>query len=221
MTTMDTYQDSHPCDYVGPDGRDPVHYRLDPDSPLPITAILSAHAIPRAELAKRCGYTNVTKGIRRLDELREGSLEHYASLRVALAQALDIPLAELDRAADDSKYILWARQDRDYRQDFVPHVIWKTYLTVPSPITIAGMIGASRMLRYEPSTQQPMMFSVEAAENCPEGVPCYGRVTGFYVNYSPDCAVEFDRLGEPVATLARAVRPGQAEVNRGAWRFPC
>jgi hypothetical protein len=221
VTTLDPTLDPHGSADDRPEGTESGQYRLDPDSPLPITAILSAHAIPRAELAKHCGYTNVTKGIRRLAELRGGSLEHYASLRVGLAQALAIPLAELDRAADDSKYILWARQDRDYRQDFVPHVIWKTYLTVPSPITIAGMIGVSRMLRYEPSTQQPMMFSVEAAEDCPEGVPCYGTVTGFYVNYSPDCAVEFDRLGEPVATLAKAVRPGHAEAIRGKWRFPC
>ncbi len=192
---------------------DEAHYRLDPDRPFPLIALLQATGLPPAHLAEKCGYANIAKGVRRLEALANGDLSNFESLKISLAEALGIDLDQLVAAATDTRYIQWARQDRAYRREFEPHVIWKTTLTRPSPITIAGMIGASRGLKYLPSNKHPLKISVEAVANCPRGVPCYGQVTGFYVNYSPDQAVEFDREGEALSVLDTAVRPGYATAR--------
>ncbi len=186
---------------------DPV-YRLDPDRVFPLTVLLADSELAPVDLARKCGFANVHKGIRRLKAIAAGELDHYESLRLALAAALDVGVEEMDAAAVDTRYVQWARRDRAYRQGFEPHVIWKTTLTVPSPITIAGLVIASRGLKYLPSTKHALRISGEAVTNCPDGVACYGRVIGFYVNYSPDHAVEFSREGEALTVLDRAVRPG-------------
>ena len=190
-----------------------ISYRLDPDSPFPLTVLLEASDLYPVELARECGFGNVSKGIRRLYALTEGDLVHFESLKLPLAKALNVDIDQLDAAAADTKYIQWARQDHAYRRNFEPHVIWKTALTTPSPITMAGVIGAATRLRYFPTTCNALKISAEAVVACPQGVPCYGLVTGFYVNYSPDQAVEFDREGEPLAVLDAAVRPGYATAR--------
>jgi hypothetical protein len=185
-------------------------YRLDPDSVLPLTVLLQSRGVRSAELARACGYANVSKGVRRIEALSDGDLHDFESLKLLLAKGLDLDIADLETAAADTRYIKWAREDRAYRRGFEPHVIWKTALTIPRPIAIAGVIGASRMLKFIPATGHALKISAEALANCPDGVPCYGRVTGFYVNYSPDRAVEFNREGEPLSVLDAAVRPGHA-----------
>ena len=190
-------------------------YRLDPDAALPLTTLLLESHTRLAELARRCGYTNVAKGIRRLEELAAGELQHYPALRTGLAAALEIEPVRLDAAVADTSYLLWARDDRSYRDNFRPHVIWATTNSIPSPITIAGLINASGRLFWYPQTASPSCISDEAALTLPEGVACYGRVIGFHVNYTPDNAVSFDCAGNPLAVLDAVVRPGRARATVG------
>lgn len=197
-------------------------YRLDPEAAFPLALLMRGSGQRLAELARRCGYTNLAKGIRRLEELAAGDLQHYPALRVGLAAALDMEPARLDAAVADTRYLLWAREDRSYRDNFRPHVIWATTNSIPSPIAIAGLINASGRLLWYPQTTSPSCISDEAALALPEGVPCYGRVIGFHVNYTPDNAVSFDCAGNPLAVLDAVVRPGRARATVGgrALEFP-
>ena len=114
----------------------------------------------------------------------------------------------LDAAVADTRYVLWARDDRQYRRDFKPHVIWDTEFQIPRPIAIAGMVGANRLLYYYPDSPRPQDWSAQAVANRPRGIPCYGVVDGFWVNYSPDCAVSFTNEGVPEEVFGQAVRSG-------------
>ena len=59
-----------------------------------------------------------------------------------------------------------------------------------------------------------MSFVRQVLDRLPEGVPAFGKPIGFAINYSPDKAVRFDRNGQPIAILDKAVRPGTAVLLR-------
>jgi hypothetical protein len=63
-------------------------------------------------------------------------------------------------------------------------------------------------------------FVRQALDRLPEGVPALGKTIGFVINYSPDKAVRFDRNGQPIAILDKAVRPRTAVLRLGCeFRF--
>ncbi|WP_144055982.1 hypothetical protein [Octadecabacter arcticus] len=51
------------------------------------------------------------------------------------------------------------------------------------------------------------------AKHVPEKVLAFGEVEGFVINYTPDHAIRFDLLGNPVETLGAAYRRGSAQMN--------
>ena len=51
------------------------------------------------------------------------------------------------------------------------------------------------------------------AKHVPEEVLAFGKVEGFVINYTPDHAIRFDLLGNPVETLGAAYRRGAAQMN--------
>lgn len=199
-----------PCEMIGT-----TEGRPDIDRELPISSLIASQiellGTTRAKVARRMGYeTKIAKGVRRLDALLAGDLRHVDKLRHRLAEGLSIELSVLDMKIEETRHVLRARDDRDYRVNFALHVVWKTVLSMPSPITIAAMAGVQRRLLWYPKGIEPALVSEGAVEFMPEGVPCYGKVTGFYVNYAPDCAVQFNRQGEPLEVLSRAIRPTKA-----------
>ena len=87
---------------------------------------------------------------------------------------------------------------------------------LPQPITIAGLVGANRLLYYYPDSPRPQDWSEQAVANRPRGIPCYGVIDGFWVNYSPGCAVSFTNQGEPENVFDQAVRPGVPSAAFGS-----
>lgn len=200
---------------------DSNRYRLDIDGELPISSLIEARlhtlGVTKAELARRMGYaTTVEKGIRRIEALLAGDLKQYKNLRGPLAKGLGLEESDTDAAVEGTRYVLWARDDRQYRRDFTAHVIWDTEFRVPRPIASAGLMGANRLLSYWPVSSRPQDWSEEAVANRPAGIPCYGVIQGFWVNYSPDCAVRFTNQGEPEDVLDQAVRPGVPSAAFGS-----
>lgn len=188
-------------------------YRLDIDGELPMTTLIESRlrtlGLTKAQLARRMGYeTTVEKGVRRLEALLVGDLGEARHLASKLAQGLSVNEAVVQGAIEDSHYVRWARDDRAYRETFQPHVVWETVSSIPSPISAAGMVNARRGLFWYPGPNKLACINEEAVAVMPEGVACYGRVVGFRVNYTPDCAVRFNTQGDPLEALGRAVRPG-------------
>lgn len=59
----------------------------------------------------------------------------------------------------------------------------------------------------------PATYLQHVLDQLPEGLPFFGNVTGFAVNYTPDHATIHDRGGRVTQTLDRAFRIGVTQ-----WR---
>jgi hypothetical protein len=179
--------------------------------------------LSRGELAKRLGYKNLPKGIRRIDVLCDGDLEGTKQFLDALPQALETSAETVKLALEETvrEIELVERQeaearDKIWRENFRPHAIILTERSVPSPIFVAAIIGVEKLLRIDlDATQGPMSFVRHVLNRLPEEVPAFGKPIGFVINYSPDQAVRFDRNGQPIAMLDKAVRPGTAVLRLG------
>jgi hypothetical protein len=179
--------------------------------------------LSRGEFAKRLGYKNVAKGIRRIDALCAGDLEGTKQFLDVLPQSLETPAETVKFALDQTvrELELAAKQEAEARdkiwwENFSPHAIILTERTVPSPIFVAAIIGVEKLLRIDlDATQGPVNFVRQALDRLPAAVPAFGKPIGFVINYSPDQAVKFDRNGQPTAILDKAVRPETAVLRLG------
>ena len=97
---------------------------------------------------------------------------------------------------------------------FRPHAIIATDRSVPSPIFVAALIGVEKILRIDFDTSLPEeTFVQQALAKLPEQTIAFGRPIGVTVNYAPDRAVRYDLKGDPIETLAEAIRCGKAYLN--------
>lgn len=194
-------------------------YRLEIDGELPLTTLIENRrrelGLSLAELAQRMGYeSTASTGIHRLNALLNGDLKKFDNLKEPLLQGLALDEQTLTNAVVDSRYVLWARDDREYRRNFVPHIVWQTESRIPRSIAMAAT-GTWRDIYFYPESNRPQDWSEEASAQCPTGLALYGRVHGFWVNYSPDCAVSFNPRGEPMDVFDKAVRPGVPSSSHG------
>jgi len=175
-----------------------------------------ALGLSEAELLERLGYRNRSKGLARLRAFREArGLEGIEHLRKPLAEALGVPVAEVDDAIEGTRDIARARADAAYAAGFRPHAILKTEREIPSQITLAAICRADRWRRIDfEDGSNPITYVAQVLAQCPDGLPFFGRVEGFWINYAPERAVEFGRDGNPVASRAGAARTGQAVIPR-------
>ena len=77
------------------------------DPELPITALISRRAkelhLRPVELVRRCGYQNITKGLRRLDSLSRGYLARTEGLIRGLPAGLEVPAQVVQEAIEETK----------------------------------------------------------------------------------------------------------------------
>ncbi len=97
---------------------------------------------------------------------------------------------------------------------FRPYAIILTAYTVPSPIFAAAFIGADKLKRIDFKTgSSPVTYVKQVLKQLPEGIPCFGKTTGFIINYEPDKAVQFDEFGNPILVLNSAYVMGSAQIR--------
>jgi hypothetical protein len=212
-------------------------------SNLPIEDLISSRSqeldIGPVELVRRCGYKNLAKGLRRLEELRGGEFESTRGLISGLPQALDVPAEVVQKAVEDTTRQLHEAQEAAWRAAFKPHAIILTDRKIPQPIFVAAMIGVDELLRIDfPPLAGPETYRDLAVEgicsklarwnrdfNLRKGLgsyqlPAFGRPVGFVVNYSPDHAVSFDLDGHALETLSTAHRLGHATLHLKGSSIP-
>jgi hypothetical protein len=127
--------------------------------------------VSRSELARRCGYKNVSKGIRRLDELYAGDLHRTTHLLVGLAIALELSPDIVERALKDTNQQLEKRAVRAAaeaeaacRAAFKPHGILLGTQERPSQIFIFAVTGgAERWLKIPLDFSHPPVTYAEQA----------------------------------------------------------
>ena len=162
-------------------------------SDLAIAALIRSRmtelGLSRGEFAKRLGYKNIAKGIRRIDALCEGDIEGTKQFLHALPQALETSADTVTRALDQTvrELELAAKQeaearDKIWREKVRPHAIILMETTVPSPIFVAAIIGVEKLLRIDlDATQGSVSFVRQVLNRLPEEVPAFGKPIGFVI----------------------------------------
>jgi hypothetical protein len=186
-----------------------------------------------SELARRCGFRNVDKGLRRIDGVCHGDLDSPGAKMVLdnLAVALEVDKNVVEEAITATAEIIpeanrlaEAERDAAWRESFKPHAYLVGSENRPSQITFYGLTGGpERWLKIPLDlSQPPVTYALQAHEFVRKTpfVPYHGRTTGFIVNYTPDSAVRFDLAGNPVEHFERAYIQGQVEVFIGKKKLP-
>jgi hypothetical protein len=134
--------------------------------------------LSRGEFAKRLGYKNIAKGIRRIDVLCAGDIEGTKNFLELLPQALETSAETVKIALDQTvrELELAEQQEAEARDNiwpetFRPHAIILTERAVPSPIFVAAMIGVEKLLRIDlDATQGPVSFARQVLDRLPEAL---------------------------------------------------
>jgi hypothetical protein len=207
------------------------------DPELPITALISRrckelHLRP-VELVRRCGYQNITKGLRRLDSLSQGYFDGTEGLIRGLPAGLQVPTEVVQEAVEDTKRQIFEAREAAWRAAFRPHAVIMTERERPTQIFIAAILGVSNLRRIAfDLSHGPLSFVQQALDGLRAKVArsggvvtTFGRPTGVIINYSPDYAVRSDLQGKPVELLDAAYRLGEATlsisgrpISPGEWR---
>ena len=186
-----------------------------------LTAQIAALGLKKSEVVQRWGYSSIAKGLRRFEDLLEGYFLPNEELLSRLAAAVELPLTDvkvaiaakqnkLAQEAEVEKFQEWL----GWCASFVPHAILKTDRTRPSPIFVAAYIGPEKILRVDfDKNKTKNDWISDTVMKLPEKVPAFGSVIGFYINYAPLYAVEYDLRGEPVQELNQAKRVGQSSIS--------
>jgi hypothetical protein len=208
-------------------------------SNLPIAELISRRSlelgIGPSEFVRRCGYKNIGKGLRRVEELCRGEFQRTRGLISGLPRALGVTGDVVSKAIDDTAKQLHKAEEAAWRASFKPHAIILTDKRVPQPIFVAAIIGASELLRidFPPCATADTYVSLAIEGICARlarwnrefnplmslgsyQLPAFGRPTGFVVNYSPNHAVRFDLEGHALERLPTAHRIGQATLHINA-----
>ncbi|WP_262269577.1 hypothetical protein [Microvirga yunnanensis] len=180
--------------------------------------------ITRPELARRLGYRNLPKGMRQIDSIIAGDLDATKEQVPALQEALEIKpavfLSAIEQTrlnADEARREAAAARDAAWRAAFRPHAIILTERTVPSQITICGLVKGDRFKWIDLDTSQPRAAFIRQAMCELEArlrrygtkeIPFFGLPIGFVVNLTPDCALRYSLAGEAQAIMPKAYRMG-------------
>jgi hypothetical protein len=192
---------------------------------LPLGKLISTRrrelGVTTAEIARRVGYRNIGKGVRRIDELCQGDFRAAPFIVGALPRALELPEDDVKRAIQATEDELDARdrarieeEEQRYRERFKPHAVWATERLIPRPIFVAAIVGVENLLRFDLDIDQgEETFVGQAIAANPSWAGPFGKVVGFYLNLSPDKCLEYDREGNVLATFPRARRAGWADFT--------
>jgi hypothetical protein len=187
------------------------------------------------ELVRRCGYKNISKGMRRLGQLYAGDLQKGQALLRVLPIVLEVSPDIVKRAVEETRRQLSEAETRvavekeaAWRAAFKPHAIILTERSRPEPIFVAAFFGIDRLLRVDFDLSAGRASFVNQALNgirgklslCSDEIPAFGRPIGVVVNYAPNRAVRFDLEGYALEILPKAYRPGEALLFIGRQQIP-
>ncbi|EGV18785.1 hypothetical protein [Thiocapsa marina] len=171
----------------------------------------AALGLSRSDVIRRMGSRNLSKGVRRLEDIKHGDLSHTAFFHAPLAQALEVEPDVVEEAFQATRDQLSAEWDEAYRAVFSPHLIW---VTTPRTRYWARQAALARayvkMQGFFVPGSSPATFVDQAMRMLPDppDLPGYGRIEGFVINFSPDEAIRYDLEGRALECLPEAALVG-------------
>ena len=184
-----------------------------------------------AEVVRRCGYKNISKGLRRLESVTQGCFKGNEALIQALPSALGVPAEAVKEAVEATQRQICEANEAAWRAAFRPHAVILTEKQRPEQIFIAAIIGVERLLRVDlDPTEGEVTYIDQALKGIRQKLarwnskvdfsslglgdlplPTFGRPVGVIVNYTPDRAIRFDLSGQPIEAFDHAHRIGDAQ----------
>lgn len=168
--------------------------------------------ITYAQIIRRAGYVNESKGLRRLKSLFDSNFDSTRQLIERLPEALDLPKEVIESAIAKSIRDLEALEDREWRTGFKPNLLILTEQNgKPRQITKAAICNArSRVYLEFPdelSTSHYLQYALKILPAQLIEVDCFFYAPiGFVINWSPDQATLYKLDGSYVEDLPHAQR---------------
>jgi hypothetical protein len=123
------------------------------DAQLPINTLISTRCdelgLRPAEVVRRCGYKNISKGLRRLESVTQGCFKGNDALIQALPAALEVAADVVQEAVEATQRQIYEANEAAWRAAFRPHAVILTEKDRPEQIFIAAIIGVDRLLRVD------------------------------------------------------------------------
>jgi hypothetical protein len=140
------------------------------DELLPIKALISDRCdelgLRPAELVRCCGYKNISKGLRRLESVTQGSFKGNDALMQELPSALNIGADVVKEAVAATRRQIYEANEAAWRAAFRPHAVILTEKQRPEPIFIAAIIGVDRLLCVGLYPTDGEVIYIDQARNC-------------------------------------------------------
>jgi hypothetical protein len=202
------------------------------EAPTPIGRLIHARMqelrLRRGQVAARLGYENISKGARRLEQVSCGDLAGKEALLAKLPRALNLPEDVVAAAVEETRSQIereiqaeFERQEARWRARFRPHALISTERSVPSPIFMAIFIGPETLKRVNFDASLPVAAihehvqdEIRRRQERTGQITCFGKATGYVLNWTPDRAERFDLAGNLIEVMDRAQRLGE-----GVFRF--
>ena len=180
---------------------------------------MKKNKLSRNEIIQRMGYSNLNKGMRRLDRFLDGN-EIDPTFVKRLTEALNIDPKEMQSSINDD-WLLKRQLAEDHdRKIFKPYLYIQTYATRPSSICMYAMTGGThRHKMVDVPENIPTKSCLEQIETIrtlitehfksSEGIaPFFGKISGYLYCPNYDSSYEFTIGGET------------DEINRGHFYLP-
>jgi hypothetical protein len=101
------------------------------------------------ELVRRCGYKNISKGLRRLEQLHAGDFKRSVGMVRMLLAALGVPVDVVKGTVEETQRYLLESAEAAWRAAFRPHAVIMTDRERPEPLFVAAIIGVNVLLRVD------------------------------------------------------------------------
>jgi hypothetical protein len=179
--------------------------------------------IRSGRLAARLGYRNISKGVRRLDQVCQGDLVGKEQLLGKLPGALGLPddvvaaaIEETRQEVERARHAELERAEAEWRRRFRPHALITTERAVPSPMFIAIIVGPEALKRidFDPALpvgviHQQVQKAIQRRLDKDGRILAFGKATGYVLNWQPDRAERYDLAGNLLEVQERAERLGE------------
>jgi hypothetical protein len=189
---------------------------------------IEASGIKKVEVVRRCGWSNVGGGLRRIDKLIRDSAPDMDLLKKLVA-VLGIDKDELNRQmrlTNTIREMEDAKVEREARKNWTPFLYVQAELTCPTAITFCALFGGDQSRYAEvptPVTLLPYEEQIAEVGNLLREHYAlrtgrtffFGKIIGYLYQYTYDYGVELSIAGEVIGERTTPFNPPMTTLRIG------
>lgn len=171
------------------------------------------------DLITRTQYSDISVGLKRLQQLFDADFQAASGLIEQLPTVLEIDNTVLEQVIAETKAQLKADAEQEYRANFKPNFIIRTANRGrPKQIFVAAMLNASQYITREfpahLNLNQYIKYAVEFFDKSKSDIQSfYFAPEDIVINYSPDDAEVVSLRGHKIEHLQHSVPNGTLSIQ--------